>query len=262
MTKEEWLEMDEDELWTLYIKTKEPHIRDVLIEKYSPLVKYVAGKIAMNMPREVEYDDLVGWGVFGLFDAIDKFLPERDVKFKTYAVLRIQGAIYDALRADDWVPRSVRKKAKEVERAIHHLEGLHGRSCTSKEIADELQISEEEYEDMLLSISGTNILSLNEVHFSGDDNDKVSLDENLKSPVSMNPDVQIEKEEVKRVIIDAINELPENSKQVLVAYYYYDLTLKEIGKILNVTESRVSQLHTKALLKLRVKLTGIRKGLF
>ena len=262
MTKQELLQMEEDELWTLYIKTKDSGIRDVLIEKYSPLVKYVAGRIAMNMPREVEYDDLVGWGVFGLFDAIDKFSPERDVKFKTYAVRRIQGAIYDALRADDWVPRSVRKKAKEEERAIHHLEGLHGRACTNKEVADELQITEEEYEEMLLSISGTNVLSLNEVHYSSDENDKVSLDENLKAPVSLNPDVQIEREEVKREIIDAIKELPENSQQVLIAYYYNELTLKEIGKILNVTESRVSQLHTKALLKLRAKLTGIRKGLF
>lgn len=262
MTRQELLLMEESELWTLYNRTKDPGIRDILIENYTPLVKYVAGKIAMNMPREVEYDDLVGWGVFGLFDAIEKFSPDRDVKFKTYAVQRIHGAVYDALRQDDWVPRSVRKKAKEVERAIHDLEVRLGRSCTNKEVAEELQITEEEYENVLLSISGTNVLSLNEVHYSNDENDKVSLDEGLKAPISLNPDVQIEKQEVKRVIIEAIDELPENSKQVLILYYFNDLTLKEIGCILKVTESRVSQLHTKALLKLKAKLTGIRKGLF
>jgi RNA polymerase sigma factor for flagellar operon FliA len=209
----------------------------------------------------VEFDDLVGFGVFGLFDAIEKFDPEKHVKFKTYAVTRIRGAIFDELRSIDWVPRSVRQKAREVEEAVRRLETSLGRSATDREIAKEMAMSLADFQKLMLKISGTSILSLNDVWYTGEDNDKVSIVESIESPQSLNPDTIVEKEEIKRVIIEAINELPDKEKKVLVLYYYEDLTLKEIGKVLEVTESRISQLHTKAIMRLRAKLTNIKKGI-
>jgi RNA polymerase sigma factor for flagellar operon FliA len=253
--------MSEDELWVLYKRTRDPSIRDTFIRQYAPLVKYVAGKIAASMPSAVEFDDLVGFGVFGLLDAIDKFDPEKNVKFKTYAVTRIRGAVFDELRSIDWVPRSVRQKTKEIEEAVVGLEAKLGRPATDPEIADALGLTEDELLKTMLKISGTSVLSLNDVWYSGDDADKISIGESIESPVSLNPDSSVEREEVKRVIAAAINELPDKEKKVLVLYYYEDLTLKEIGQVLEVTESRVSQLHTKAILRLRAKLTNARKGI-
>jgi len=251
----------EDELWAKYQKTRDPKIREAFIKQYAPLVKYVAGKVAVGMPSNVEFDDLVGCGVFGLLDAIDKFDPDKNVKFKTYAVVRIRGAIYDELRADDWVPRSVRQKAKVVEAAIGTLEAKLGRTASDQEIALSLGMSEGEYHKTLRQISGTLVLSLDDVWFSGDENDKVSIGDSIESPSSLNPDVMVEREETRRVIVEAINELPENEKKVLVLYYYEDLTLREIGQVMKVTESRVSQLHGNAVIRLRAKLTNIRKGI-
>jgi len=251
----------EDELWILFKKNKDARIRDFFVKQYAPLVKYVAGKVAIGMPHTVEFDDLVGFGVFGLFDAINKFDPEKNVKFKTYAVTRIRGAIFDELRSIDWVPRSVRQKTREIEEAIHRLEAGLGRAATDQEISDELGISIDDFHKNILKISGTSILSLNDVWFTGEENDKVSIVDSIESPQSLNPETIVEKEEIRRVIVDAIHELPENEKQVLVLYYYEDLTLKEIGKVLEVTESRVSQLHTKAIMRLRAKLTSIKKGI-
>jgi len=254
--------MSEDELWALYRKAKDPAIRDAFIKQYAPLVKYVAGKVAASMPNSVEFDDLVGFGVFGLLDAIEKFDPEKNVKFKTYAVTRIRGAIFDELRSIDWVPRSVRQKTKEIEEAIVVLEASLGRPATDQEIAESLGVSEDELLKTMLKISGTAVLSLNDVWFSGDDADKISIGESIESPSSFNPDSSVEREEIKRVIVQSISELPEKEKKVLILYYYEDLTLKEIGQVLEVTESRVSQLHTKAILRLRAKLTNMRKGIF
>jgi RNA polymerase sigma factor for flagellar operon FliA len=251
----------EEELWLEYRRTRDPKIREAFIKQYAPLVKYVAGKVAVGMPHNVEFDDLVGFGVFGLLDAIDKFDPDKNVKFKTYAVTRIRGAIFDELRSIDWVPRSVRQKTREVEDAIGSLEAQLGRTATDQEIANSLGINEEEYQKTIMKISGTAILSLNDVWFSGDDSDKVSIENSIEAPSSLNPDVIVEKDEIRRVIVDAINELPDKEKKILVLYYYEDLTLKEIGQVLEVTESRVSQLHTKAILRLRAKLTNIRKGI-
>jgi RNA polymerase sigma factor for flagellar operon FliA len=255
-------EKTEAELWELYRNTRDPKIRDRFIEQYSPLVKYVAGKVAIGMPQNVEFDDLVGFGVFGLFDAIEKFDPEKHVKFKTYAVTRIRGAIYDELRSIDWVPRSVRQKAREIEETIHRLEASLGRAASDKEIADELGISVADFQKLMLKISGTSVLSLNDVWYTGDENDTVAIVDGIESPQSLNPDIIIEKEEIRRVIVQAISELPEKEKKVLVLYYYEDLTLKEIGKVLDVTESRVSQLHTKAIMRLRSKLTNMKKGIY
>jgi RNA polymerase sigma factor for flagellar operon FliA len=251
----------EEELWVDYRKTRDPKIRENFIRQYAPLVKYVAGKVAIGMPANVEFDDLVGYGAFGLMDAIDKFDPEKNVKFKTYAVTRIRGAIFDELRSIDWVPRSVRQKTREVEETIGALEAQLGRTATDQEIANSLGISEAEYLKTIMKISGTSILSLNDVWFSGDENDKVSIGDSIEAPSSLNPDVIVEKEEIRRVIVEAIQELPDKEKKILVLYYYEELTLKEIGQVLEVTESRVSQLHTKAILRLRAKLTNIRKGI-
>jgi RNA polymerase sigma factor for flagellar operon FliA len=251
----------EEELWIEYRQNKDPKIRELFIRQYAPLVKYVAGKVAVGMPHNVEFDDLVGFGVFGLLDAIEKFDPDKNVKFKTYAVTRIRGAIFDELRSIDWVPRSVRQKTREVEDAIGTLEAQLGRTATDQEIATSMGMNENEFIKTMMKISGTSILSLNDVWFSGDENDKVSIGEGIESPVSLNPDVIVEKDEIRRVIIEAIEELPDKEKKILVLYYYEDLTLKEIGKVLDVTESRVSQLHTKAILRLRAKLTNIRKGI-
>lgn len=263
MMADEFLQdKSEEELWTLFKLNRNPKIRDLFVRQYAPLVKYVAGKVAMGMPHNVEFDDLVGFGVFGLFDAIKKFDPDKHVKFKTYAVTRIRGAIFDELRSIDWVPRSVRQKTREIEDTIHRLESSLGRSASDQEIADEMRMTTKEFQKMMLKISGTSILSLNDVWYTGDDSDKVSIVESIESPSSLNPDIIVEKDEIKRVIIQAITELPEKEKKVLVLYYYEDLTLKEIGKILEVTESRISQLHTKAIMRLRSKLTNIKKGIF
>ena len=213
------------------------------------------------MPHNVEFDDLVGFGVFGLIDAIDKFDPEKNVKFKTYAVTRIRGAIFDELRQIDWVPRSVRQKTREIESAISSLEAQLGRTATDQEIAGSLGMDEAEYLKVIQKISGTSIISLNDLWYSGDENDKVSIGDSIESPSSLNPDVMVVNEEIRRVIVEAINELPDKEKKILVLYYYEDLTLKDIGRVLEVTESRVSQLHTKAILHLRSKLTNIRKGI-
>ncbi len=251
----------EEELWRAYRKTKDPNIRDFFVKQYAPLVKYVAGKVAIGMPQNVEFEDLVGYGVFGLFDAIEKFDPDKHVKFKTYAVTRIRGSIFDELRSIDWVPRSVRQKSREVEDTISHLEGQLGRSASDKEIAKAMNISNDDYQNLMLKISGTSIMSIHDIWYTGEDNDKISIAESIESPSSLNPDIIVEKNEIKRVIIEAINELPEKEKKVLVLYYYEDLTLKEIGEVLSVTESRVSQLHTKAILRLRAKLTSLKKGI-
>ena len=251
----------EEELWTDYKKTRDSRIRDAFIKQYAPLVKYVAGKVAMGMPHNVEFDDLVGFGVFGLFDAIEKFDPDKHVKFKTYAVTRIRGAIFDELRSIDWVPRSVRQKSREIEEAVRHLEANLGRAATDEEIAAEMGMTTRDFQKTMLKVSGTSILSLNDMWYSGEENDKVSIVDSIESPESMNPDMIVEKDEIKRVIVQAIQELPEKEKKVLVLYYYEDLTLKEIGKVLEVTESRISQLHTKAIMRLRAKLTNIKKGI-
>jgi len=255
-------EKTEEEFWIEYKRNRDPVIREKFIKQYAPLVKYVAGKIAVGMPHNVEFDDLVSFGVFGLFDAIEKFDPEKHVKFKTYAVTRIRGAIFDELRSIDWVPRSVRQKTREIDEAVHRLESNLGRSATDQEIARELNMSGEDFQKTLLKVSGTSILSLNDIWYTGDDNDKVAIVDSIESPKSLNPDMIVEKGEIKRVIIDAINNLPDKEKKVLVLYYYEDLTLKEIGKVLNVTESRISQLHTKAIMRLRSRLTNIKKGIF
>ena len=252
---------EEDDLWEEFKKTKSPSIREKFIRQYMPLVKYVAGKVAVGMPSNVEFDDLVGYGQFGLLDAINKYDTSKNVKFKTYAVTRIRGAIFDELRQIDWVPRSVRQKSREIEDAIASLESRLGRTASNAEIAESLNMTEEDYNRTVMKVSGTSILSLNDVWYAGDDNDNMSIGNNIEAPSSLNPDIMAEREAVKKVIAEAINELPEKEKMVIVLYYHEDLTFKEIGEVLEVSESRISQLHTKANHRLRAKLTNLRKGI-
>ena len=251
---------EEQAVWDEYKKTKSNELRNYIVTKYAPLAKYVAGKISVGMPASVEFQDLVQWGLIGLLDAVEKFELDKNVKFKTYAITRIRGAIYDELRNLDWVPRSVRQKARDIEDAIRITEANLGRSATDEEIAECLNISPEEFRKNLFKVSCTTVLSLNDV-WGGDGDDKISLMDSLEAPVSMNPDAVVEKEEVRKIVASAIQELPEKERTVLVLYYYEDLTQKEIGKVLEVTESRVCQLHTKAILRLRSKLTHPKQGI-
>ncbi|MDR2481617.1 MAG: RNA polymerase sigma factor WhiG [Spirochaetaceae bacterium] len=261
MGKSHLEQFTEEELWKQYRETKDSKIRERFIKQYAPLVKYVAGKVAVGMPHNVEFDDLVSCGTFGLLDAIEKFDPEKFVQFKTYAVTRIRGAIFDELRATDWVPRSVRQKTREVEEAIGALEAQYGRPAKDSEIAEYLKIDEAEYNKIMRQITASSILSLNDVWFSGDENDKVSIGETIESPKSLEPEMMVERDEIQRVIVNIINQLPDKEKKIIVLYHYEDLTLKEIGQVLDITESRVSQLHSKAMLRIRAKLTNVRKGI-
>ena len=252
---------EEQKIWAEYKKTKSLELRNYIVSKYAPLAKYVAGRLSIGMPQSVEFGDLVNCGIVGLIDAVEKFEPDKNVKFKTYAITRIRGAIYDELRTLDWVPRSVRQKAREIEDAVRLTEARLGRSATDEEVAECLKISTDEYRAAVYKVSCTSILSLNDLWNNKDGDDKVSLMDSLEAPSSMNPDVLVEKEEMKRIIAEAIRELPEKEQKVLVLYYYEELTLKEIGKVLDVTESRVSQLHTKAIIRLKARLTNSRKGI-
>ncbi len=252
---------EEDLLWEEFKKTKSAKLRDKFIRQYMPLVKYVAGKLATGMPNCIEFEDLVGYGQFGLLDAIGRYDIAKGVKFKSYAVTRIRGAMFDELRQIDWVPRSVRQKSREIEDTIVTLESRLGRMASDSEIAKAMNIPEDEYHKTLMKVSGTSVLSLNEVWYSSDDNDNMSIGDSIESPNSLNPDVIAEREEVKKVIVNAINELPEKEKMVIVLYYHEDLTFKEIGEVLQVSESRISQLHASANHHLRAKLTNMRKGI-
>lgn len=259
--KNDYNDISEEELWIRYKKTADAKIRDYFITKYAPLVKYVAGKVAIGKPGNVEYDDLVGFGVFGLMDAIEKFDPAKKVKFNTYAVTRIRGSIYDELRSIDWVPRSIRQKAKEVEQSIQAVEARTGRVATDEQIAEEMQVDIREFYSTMTKISGTSLISLSDTWYGGNDNDKVAIMDTLESHSSLTPDEHVEREAVRDLVVQGINELPDKERKVLILYYYEDLTLKEIGEVLEVTESRVSQLHTKAIIKLRAKLSEIKEGI-
>lgn len=251
----------EEEIWKEFKETHSRDIRDAIVRQYMPLVKYVAGKVSTGLPSCVDYDDLVSFGQMGLLDAVNKFDVARGIKFKTYAVTRIRGAILDELRCLDWVPRSVRQKTKEIETAIATLEARLGRTATDEEIAMDLNISLEEYHQTLQKVAGTSILSLNEVWTTGEEGEAPSIVDTIESPSSLNPDVMTERKATKDAVVKAINELPEKEKYVIVFYYREDATFKEIGLALGVSESRVSQLHSSAMRRLRAKLTNIRKGI-
>ena len=251
----------EETLWQEYLTLKSPATREAIILKYAPLVKYVAGRVAIGLPSNVEFDDLVSFGVFGLMDAIEKFDLSRWIKFETYAIARIRGAILDGLRSNDWVPRSVRQKARELERVCAEMENRLGRSATDQEISDAMSISIQDFYQLLSEVSCTTLSSLDElwmVHSNEDDSVRV-LDL-VKNNESEDPLHQVEIEEVKETLANAIESLPERERMVIALYYYEGLTLKEIGEIMEISESRVSQIHTKAIFRLSGRLNRWRKS--
>jgi RNA polymerase sigma factor for flagellar operon FliA len=249
-------ETDSRSLWLEYRRTREKALRDRLIVNYAPLVKYVAGRLGSGLPAHVEEADLVSYGLLGLMSAIDRYDPERDIKFETYAIARIRGSIIDELRTLDWVPRSVRSRAREIERAIRELEGVYGRAPTDEEIAEKVGITQGELEESLVDISRTSIAALDELWSTSNEGDQVSLLDTLEDPESIRPAEALDETELREILGDAIARLPEREKLVITLYYYEELTLREIGEVLGVTESRISQLHTKAILRLKARLAG------
>ena len=259
--KKDMSEAEEIKLWKRFKTTQEAEIKDFFILKYAPLVKYVAGKIACNIPEFIEFEDLVGFGTFGLIDAIEKFDPKKGIKFKTYGITRIRGQIYDELRSIDWVPRSVRHKYKVIEEERKKYGEKHNRKITNSELSEITGISISEIERISNLANDSNVGSLDGVWFLGNEDDEVSVMDSIHSPETMNPDTLTEKIEIRKIIAEEIQRLPEKEKQVLILYYYEDLTLKEIGAVLEVTESRVSQLHTKAIRNIRHSLDTIKRSL-
>ena len=245
-------------LWRQYKTEPDRQLRDRLILTYAPLVKYVAGRLGAGLPAHVDESDLVSYGLLGLIDAIERYDPDRDVKFETYAIARIRGAIIDELRSMDWVPRSVRSRAREIERAIAQLESAAlMRPPTDEEIAKKLGVTEEELDDALLEISRSSIAALDELWSSPTGSgDAVSLVDTLEDPNVDRARRRDRGDRGEELIGEAIAALPEREKLVITLYYYEELTLREIGEVLGVTESRVSQLHTKAILRLKARLAG------
>jgi RNA polymerase sigma factor for flagellar operon FliA len=244
-----------DALWLEFKATKDPGCRERLILHYSPLVKYVAGRVSVGLPQNIEQADLVSYGIFGLIDAIEKFDLGREIKFETYAISRIRGAIIDELRAIDWIPRSVRSKAREVERAMTKLENELRRPPTDGELSQALGISVDDLAGMLSQINLVSVVALDELLSpSGEKGDKTSLVETLEDTDAPDPESAFEGIEMRQILAKSVNILPERERLVITLYYYEGLTLAEIGSVLGVTESRVCQMHTKAVLELRNKM--------
>jgi len=244
-------------LWLDYRRTGDQKLRDRLILTYAPLVKYVAGRLGSGLPAHVDEGDLVSYGLLGLMGAIERFDPTREIKFETYAMARIKGQIIDELRAMDWVPRSVRARARDIERAIAELEKKLERAPTDEEIAAKLGISTDELEESLGDIARSSIAALDELWtVSGSDGDQVALIDTIEDERAPDPQSSLSVTEQKETLAEAIALLPEREKLVVTLYYYEELTLREIGEVLSVTESRVSQLHTKAVLRLKAHLAS------
>ncbi len=243
------------ELWTRYKQERSRELRDKLIIQYSPLVKYVAGRVAVGLPHSVEQSDLVSYGVFGLIDAIEKFDLERGYKFETYAISRIKGAILDELRSIDWVPRSVRSKARSIERAYATLEAQSHRAPTDAEVASELGLNDKQFQSALSQISFVGVAALDEMLSGGDRGESITLGDTV-ADANEGPMGVYEVEEMRQTLAHSINQMPEREKIVLTLYYYEGLTLAEIGRVLGVTESRVCQIHTKAVLQLKSRIAA------
>lgn len=237
-------------LWEEYGRSRQPEVREKLILEYAPLVKLVAGRLSMYLGYNVEYDDLVGYGIFGLIDAIDKFDSMKAVKFETYASLRIRGAILDQIRKMDWIPRTIRQRQKKIDAAIKEVETAKGRNATDSEIAATLGISGEEFTDWQSQMKITNVVSLNEFMEQGSE---IPADNNRSAHFD-SPEEVLEKDELRDALRDALELLTEKERKVIELYYYEDLTLKEISNILEVSESRISQLHTRGLQKMKTKM--------
>jgi RNA polymerase sigma factor for flagellar operon FliA len=243
------------ELWRRYKEHDDETARERLVLAYSPLVKYVAGRMASSLPSHVEEADLISYGLLGLISAVERFDPEREIKFETFAITRIKGSIIDELRSLDWVPRSVRARAREIERVNARLEHQLQRAPTDAEMAEALEITVEEFQDALLQISNSSVVALDELWTLSDaSGDQVSLLDTIHDPNAPDPARVLDAGEMRERVSDEIARLPEREKLVVALYYYENLTLREIGEVLGVTESRVSQLHTKATLRLKSRL--------
>ena len=243
-------DIKKNKLWEEYIKTKSEKLREQIIIEYVPLVKLVAGRLNMYLGYTVEYDDLVSYGIFGLIDAIDKFDYDKGIKFETYASLRIRGSILDQIRKMDWIPRSVRQKQKQIETAIVKLEKEKGTNLKDKDIAEELGISLDEYRSWEGLTNISNIASLDEFMEQGTENGV----REFKNVTFVEPEQAVDSEEIKKMLASALENLTEKEKKVVLLYYYEDLTLKEVANVLEVSESRISQLHSKALEKMKKQL--------
>ena len=242
------------QLWQDYKNTKDVQARDELIHEYIPLVKYVAGRLAINLPNSVELDDLESLGFFGLLDAIEKFDETRNIKFETYASTRVRGAILDGLRAMDWVPRSTRSKARVLENQIYQLINELGRNPSDEEVAAALELTPERYYDMLDEVRGTALFSLDEAIVTEKAGQSLKMSDLVVDHAQPTPEQNLLQGETLEELATAISELSEREQLVLSLYYHEELTLKEIGHILEVSESRISQIHTKAILTLQGKL--------
>lgn len=239
-------------LWKAFGKERDQELRDRLVLHYAPLVKYVAGRVGTGLPSHVEVSDLIQSGIFGLVDAIEKFEPERGLKFETYAMQRIRGAILDDLRAQDWVPRSVRSRARDVERALERLEAKLQRTATDAELADELEVTADELRDLFAQLQMTSVVALDDLIGVG--KGTASLAETLPDDRAEDPVAALVDRDSRRQLAEAVERLSDRDRIVVTLYYFENLTLAEIGKVLGVTESRVCQLHTRAVLRLRSKL--------
>jgi RNA polymerase sigma factor FliA len=248
-------EIELKELWSRYKKKGDEKARERLVLAYSPLVKFVAGRMSSGLPAHIEEADLISYGLLGLIGAIERFEPEREIKFETFAVARIKGSIIDELRSLDWVPRSVRAKAREIEAAHSKLERELGRTPTDEEVSTALEMSMDDFQEALIQISNSSLVALDELWAVSDaSGDKVSLLDTMRDPSAVDPARELGVSELKDRLAHAISRLPEREKLVVALYYYENLTLREIGEVLGVTESRVSQLHTKAVLRLKARL--------
>jgi RNA polymerase sigma factor FliA len=245
------------DLWRRYKDDDDPRARERLVLAYAPLVKYVAGRMSSGLPSHVEEADLISYGLIGLISAIERFEPEREIRFETFAITRIKGSIIDELRSLDWVPRSVRAKAREIEKANAKLEHQLRRAPTDNEMAEALGTTVEEFQESLVKISNSSVVALDELWTVSDaSGDQVSLLDTIQDPTAVDPAQEMDLTDMKDRLADAIARLPEREKLVVALYYYENLTLREIGEVLGVTESRVSQLHTKAVLRLKSRLQG------
>ena len=243
-------EVERQKIWEKYTKNPTQEMREQIIIEYAPLVKIVAGRLSMYLGGNVEYEDLVSYGVFGLIDAIDKFDTNKDVKFETYASLRIRGSILDQIRKMDWIPRTVRQRQRKIDEAIKSLEARTGKTPTDEMLAEELGVSGEELLSWQSQLKVTNVVSLNEFVESGNE-PVMDAKGNFRFA---QPEEVIAETELKRMLKDAMQLLTEKEQKVILLYYYEDLTLKEISRVLEVSESRISQLHTKALQKMKKKI--------
>jgi RNA polymerase sigma factor FliA len=244
-----------ENLWQEFKETGSKAAKDKLLVEYSHLVKYTTQRLAVNLPPSVDRDDLYSAGILGLIKAVDTFEPERGFKFETYAGHKIRGAILDELRALDWVPRSVRQKARDLQRTFTRLENTLGRAPYDDEVCEELGVTMEEYEQILSEVTPATIVSLDETMSDAfSDSKDLKMIDQVEDPESLNPLKEMGFDEVKGILKEAIVGLPESERVVVALYHYEELTLKEIGVVLNLTESRVSQIHSKAMMKLRARL--------